>query len=83
MQRLVSSCIRSRSLIYARPLISARFKSSSPSAVLAQELNDKVIDTAELASARASYDPDLLWSERSKNRMNELSRSPPANAYSG
>ena len=114
MQRLLSSCIRSRSLIYAPPrsfLISARFNSSSPikvelndkvtdtagpsklndkvkgtegpSKVLATELKNKVIDTAERASATAVATPDELWSEASKRIMEDMARSPPANAYSG
>jgi hypothetical protein len=53
MQRLCSSCVRSRSLIYASPrsfLCSARFKFSNPSKVLSRELNNKAIDTAAHAS---------------------------------
>ena len=112
MQRLLSSCIRSRSLIYAPPrsfLISARFNSSSPSKVdlnnkvtntagpskvndkgtegpskvLATELKNKVIDTVERASATVVVAPDQIWSERSKQIMEDMARSPPANAYSG
>ena len=86
MQRLLSSCVRSRSLIYPLPrsfLISARVKSSSPSIVLSKELSNKAIDTAERASAATLPSSDDIWSERSKRIMEEMSRHPPANAYSG
>ena len=87
MQRLLSSCLRSRSLIYPPPrsfLISARVKSSSPSIVLSKELSNKAIDTAERASATTTLaTSDEIWGERSKRIMEEMSRSPPANAYSG
>lgn len=86
MQRLLSSCIRSRSLIYAQPrsfLISARVKSSSPGIVLSKELSNKAIDTAERASATTQSTNDEKWAERSKSVMETMYHSPPANAYTG
>lgn len=86
MQRLLSSCVRSRSLIYAQPrsfLISARVKSSSPTIVLSKELSNKAIDTAVGASATTKATNDEIWADRSKRVMEEMSHSPPANAYSG
>ena len=86
MQRLLSSFIRSRSLIYPPPrsfLISARVKSSSPGIVLSKELSNKAIDTAERASATTLESADEIWTERSNRLMDEISRSPPRNPYSG
>ena len=86
MQRLLSSCIRSRSLIYPPPrsfLICARVKSSTPSIVLSKELSNKAIDTAERASSSTPSSNDNIWSERSKKIMEEVARLPPADAYSG
>lgn len=86
MQRLLlSSCTRSRSLTYAPPfsfLMAARFN-SSPRRVLPQQLNDMVINTAERASTLAVSSAEVIWSDRSKRVMEEVARSPPANAYSG
>lgn len=82
MQRLLSSCIRSRPLTYAPFLISARFN-SIPSRVLPPLLNNMIINAVERSSTLAVSSSDAIWSERSKRVMEEVSRSPPPNAYSG
>ena len=83
MQRLFSSCIRPRPLTYASPFsvfISARFNSNRSR--LAPLHNATIINTAERVSALA-ISPEDIWSEKSKRVMEEVTRSPPANAYSG
>ncbi|KAF8798003.1 hypothetical protein BYT27DRAFT_7123647 [Phlegmacium glaucopus] len=42
-----------------------------------------ITNTAERASTLAVSSSEVVWGDRSKRAMEEMTRSPPANAYSG